>query len=215
MLNLNYTIIKNKYSTVDSYCLADYFNEVLLDFFGEFLIANPECLLDIIQSLFFLFIILLDTFFENNEEDNKNKGKGKATKEDEEEWAREAEVQSFGGNSNDSNSDNDNDNDKYNAKNAQIKFDEELAKRLEFDINNEEYLRNNSDSLSSYSVISSEFSENDDEYKANKKLDIQELEEKLRVEKIEQDKKNVSIKKRSLENDKDESSSMSKRSKKA
>jgi len=126
---------------------------------------------------------------ENNDEDatKTDKGKRKATKEEEEAWEVEYRATNTGDNNNDD--DYDEDGDSY--KKAQIQHDEQLAKNLQ----SEEYKANtinNYNSDSSYSVLSSNVNEDDTNERANKKLDVKELEDELRAQalvKAESDKK--------------------------
>jgi hypothetical protein len=126
----------------------------------------------------------IDNSEDNDDNDDKDnydekdiskvdKGKRKATKEEEEEaWEIENRAEDTENGSNDDTEDEEDFN-----KQIQIKYDEDLAKRMQ----SEEYkgnLDNSYDSDSSYSVISSVFSENDSNERANKKLDVQEEEKK-------------------------------------
>ena len=104
----------------------------------------------------------------NNRQD---KGKGKATVEQEEAWSKEEKGEKVKEDA-EENSDDE-------RKKTQEKYDEEYAKLLQSADYDEEYPA----TTGSYSVISSEFNENDDNDTANKKLDIKELEDKLRSEK--------------------------------
>lgn len=185
-----YTEIQEGYSWID-----------LLENVSNTFLDNPGILDDIIQALFFVFILLWEVIKNsfNKDEDNQeqskdNKGKGKATIEEQEQWEREAKrgLGYPGGNGgNDGNDDEDEDDDE---KNERIKSDEMLAMLMQSEFDKEQMVSYESDggysinSLSSYSILSSAIGENDDEYSANKKLDILELDEKLRAEKKELDK---------------------------
>lgn len=152
---------------------------------------------------------------DNDDKDNDDekdiskvdKGKRKATKEEEEAWEIENRAEDIENGSNDDTEDEEDFN-----KQIQIKYDEDLAKTMQ----SEEYKGNpdNSyDSDSSYSVISSVFSENDSNERANKKLDVQEEEKKLRaeaLEKAELDKKMPNKRKHNEDEDKGESSKRNK-----
>lgn len=146
---------------------------------------------------------------DNDEKDisKVDKGKRKATKEEEEAWEIENRAEDTENGSNDDTEDEEDFN-----KQIQIKYDEDLAKRMQ----SEEYKGNpdNSyDSDSSYSVISSVFSENDSNERANKKLDVQEEEKKLRaeaLEKAELEKKMPNKRKHNEDEDKGESSKRNK-----
>ena len=185
--------------------------------------TNPEMINDILQFLVFIILTIRNYIDIHNEEDGdrQDKGKGKATAEQQKEWDRELE-ENKPANLGDSN-DDDGDDNKGDNKIAQIKADEELAKKLQsgFDENlddiNPIYNRiDNSGSLSSYSVVSTEINSDDDNARANLKLDLAELDEKLLAEKLEKDGNlPVSKKRNKDDNDKDEPSPMpNKRSKK-
>jgi len=89
----------------------------------------------------------------------------------------------------------------------QIKYDEDLAKRMQ----SEEYKGNPDNSYnsdSSYSVISSVFNENDSNERANKKTGCTRRRKKL--EKVELDKKMSNKRKHNEDEDKGESSKRNK-----
>ena len=122
---------------------------------------------------------------DNDEDKNKDKGKGKANEEVQEEIERERlerlksrGLYGFGGNSED-------DDDKDKDKRDQLESDERLAIILSREIEDMEP-ELNFDSRSSYSYLSS-FNSEDDNERANKKLDVLELEKRLRAEKKEQE----------------------------
>jgi len=116
------------------------------------------------------------------------KGKGKATQEQIDEW--------YGGSGNKDSDDKDSDNE---IKEAQKKYDEDFAKKLQAQYYEDQYIENtdnfiyeNYGSESSYSVLSTDIDSEDDNERANKKLDVQEREKLL--------------KKRGLDDKEDESS---------
>lgn len=159
---------------------------------------------------------------EDKKEGKLDKGKGRATKEQEEQWYKESLMGSTyaGGDDDDDDYHNDNYSDNYN--NDQYYQDETLARLMQEDFDdqdnrdkqgfpsnqhtqnnqyNKDYKNivdcdnpsdNDSRSLSSYSIISSGLGENDDDASANKKLDLLELDERLRAEKRERDKAIIS-----------------------
>lgn len=176
----------------------------LLDKFVNIAIENGS-LSEFIFGLFFILLLLLEEMFitshysspdnpdEKEAEGKKeDKGKGKATQEEQDSW-NNAPEQGYAG-SGQSNDDDDDDEDErtYNKKvrQAQINQDAQMANLLHNNLNNN--LRKLSDSYgseSSYSIISSDFNENDDQVTANKKLDLQELDKQLKLEKILADEK--------------------------
>lgn len=181
-----YIEIQEDYSWID-----------FLEHVANTLSENPGILDDIIQAFFFVFILLWEVIKNsfNKDEDNQeqskdSKGKGKATIEQQEQWEREAK-RGLGYSGGNDSEDDDNDEDE---KNERIKADEMLAKLIQSEFDQEQMVSYDSDggysinSLSSYSILSSAIGENDDNDSANKKLDILELDEKLRAEKRELDK---------------------------
>jgi len=163
---------------------------VFINFIIEISLTYPEILSDIFNGIFFILLFVAENIKdiinkteEGGTEDNEDKGKGRATREQEEEWDKELEANKS---LNSGSSDDDDDDEKNKA--DQIKIDELLAKSLQHeDVNPNNII---SSYASSYSVLSSDFDEEDDNERANKKLDIAELELRLRAEKdkLEQEK---------------------------
>jgi hypothetical protein len=146
---------------------------------------------------------------DNDDKDNDDdkyikidKGKRKATKEEEKAWEIENRAEDTENGSNDDTEDEEDFN-----KQIQIKYDEDLAKRMQ----SEEYKGNPDNSYnsdSSYSVISSVFNENDSKERANKKTGCTRRRKKL--EKVELDKKMSNKRKHNEDEDKGESSKRNK-----
>lgn len=175
----------------------------LLDKFVNIAIENGS-ISEFIFGLFFILLLLLEEMFitshysspdnpdEKEAEGKKeDKGKGKATQEEQDSW-NNAPEQGYAGSGQSGDDDDDEDERTYNKKvrQAQINQDAQMANLLHNNLNNN--LRKLSDSYgseSSYSIISSDFNENDDQVTANKKLDLQELDKQLKLEKILADEK--------------------------
>lgn len=175
----------------------------LLDKFVNIAIENGS-ISEFIFGLFFILLLLLEEMFitshysspdnpdEKEAEGKKeDKGKGKATQEEQDSW-NNAPEQGYAGSGQSGDDDDDEDERTYNKKvrQAQVNQDAQMANLLHNNLNNN--LRKLSDSYgseSSYSIISSDFNENDDQVTANKKLDLQELDKQLKLEKILADEK--------------------------
>ena len=184
----------------------NYFEQSYLDLFWhtiKYILNNPEILDDLFQSFIVIFIFSWEIikFFLNKDEDennkeetNKDKGKGRATQEQEEEWYKESmRGSAYTGNNDNGDSDDEDkekekkireENDKILAETLQAEYDRELnQERRENMVNFED-----TQSLSSYSVISTPLSDKDDNERANRKIDLWELDKKLRLEKEKFDK---------------------------